>query len=368
MKLFVVSEDKGFESRVSIVPEGVSKLVSNGHEVLVQESVGNLAGFFDDEYIKSGAKIFKQLDDLKDADVVFSVNPLAESVLEYLRPNTIVICTIDLFKRKYYTDLFKKSGVTAFALNLIPRTTRAQYMDVLSSQASLAGYRAMIEASHLINRAIPLMMTTAGTIPAAKVLVVGAGVAGLQAIATAKRLGAIVSAFDVRSAAKEQVESLGAKFVEVESSEKSDGVYANEMGAEYQKAQEQKLKSVLPTQDIVITTAQIPGKNAPVIIRKDMVDMMKNGSVIIDLAAKTGGNCELTVSDQTIVYGQVRVVGFDNILNLIPYDASKLFAKNLLSFWELLSSKMSEQPDITKIDDDIIKATLLTSNGVNECC
>lgn len=365
MKLFVVSEDQEFEGRVSIVPEGVSKLVANGHEVFVQGEAGNLAGFFDDEYIKSGAKIFKQLDDLKCADVVFSVNPLAESVLGYLRPNTIVICTIDLFKRKYYTDLFKRSGVTAFALNLIPRTTRAQYMDVLSSQASLAGYRAMIEASHLINRAIPLMMTTAGTIPAAKVLVVGAGVAGLQAIATAKRLGAIVSAFDVRSAAKEQVESLGAKFVEVESSEKSDGVYAKEMGEEYQKAQEQKLKSVLPTQDIVITTAQIPGKNAPVIIRKDMVGMMKNGSVIIDLAAKTGGNCELTVSGQTVVYRQVRVVGYDNILNLIPYDASKLFAKNLMAFWDLLSSKMSEQPDITKIDDDIIKATLLTSNGVN---
>lgn len=365
MKLFVVSEDKEFESRVSIVPEVVSKLVSNGHEVFVQENAGNLAGFFCDEYTKSGSKIFKQLDDLKDADVVFSINPLAESVLGYLRPNTIVICTIDLFKRKYYTDLFKRSGLTAFALNLIPRTTRAQYMDVLSSQASLAGYRAMIEASHLINRATPLMMTTAGTIPAAKVLVVGAGVAGLQAIATAKRLGAVVSAFDVRSAAKEQVESLGAKFVEVESSEKSDGVYAKEMGSEYQKAQEQKLKLVLPTQDIVITTAQIPGKNAPVIIRKDMVDMMKNGSVIIDLAAKTGGNCELTVSGQTVVYRQVRVVGFDNILNLIPYDASRLFSKNLMAFWGLLSSKMSEQPDITKIDDDIIKATLLNSNGVN---
>ena len=252
-----------------------------------------------------------------------------------------------------------RRDLAVFALNKIPRTTRAQYMDVLSSQASLAGYKAMIEASHLLNRAIPLMMTTAGTIPAAKVLILGAGVAGLQAIATAKRLGAVVSAFDVRTSAKEQVESLGAKFVEVDSTEKTDGVYAKEMSDDYKKAQEQKLRDVLPNQDIVITTAQIPGKKAPVIIKSDMVETMKNGSVIIDLAAKTGGNCELTAPGRSIERDGVTIVGFENILNLIPYDASRLFAKNIFAFFELLVSKMAEQSDIAKIEDDIIKATLV---------
>jgi NAD(P) transhydrogenase subunit alpha len=212
------------------------------------------------------------------------------------------------------------------------------------------------------------MMTTAGTIPAARILVIGAGVAGLQAIATARRLGAIVSAFDVRVSAKEQVESLGAKFIEIESAEKTDGVYANEMSKDYKEAQEAKLRSVLPQQDIVITTAQIPGKRAPIIIKADMIESMKNGSLIIDLASKTGGNCELTKPGGTIVKGNVKIVAFDNILNLIPFDASKLFAKNVLAFFELLTQRMQETPDITSTDDEIIRSTLLTYGGkvINE--
>ena len=357
MKLFVVAEDKSIENRVSITPDVAKKLIALNHEVCIQSKAGEMAGFTDDEYAKSGAKISNDYDDLKTADIVFSVNSPNEEVINQLKSGAILITTQTNFER---------GDVMVFALNKIPGTTRAQYMDVLSSQASLAGYKAMIEASHLLNRAIPLMMTTAGTIPASKVLIIGAGVAGLQAIATAKRLGAVVSAFDVRTSAKEQVESLGAKFVEVDSTEKTDGVYAKEMSDDYKKAQEQKLRDVLPSQDIIITTAQIPDKKAPVIIKADMVETMKNGSVIIDLAAKTGGNCELTVAGETIEQGGVKIIGFENILNLIPFDASRLFAKNLLSFFELLTSKIKEQPDIAKIEDDIIKATLVTK-GEDKC-
>ncbi len=350
MKLFVASENKDIESRVSITPDIVKKLVSLNHEVFVHSGAGERAGFVDEEYQNSGAKTPETF---TESDVIFSINPLSKEITDQLKSGTIVISS---------QENQGKSDLTIFALNKIPRTTRAQYMDVLSSQASLAGYKAMIEASHVLNRAIPLMMTTAGTIPAAKVLIIGAGVAGLQTIATAKRLGAVVSAFDVRTSAREQVESLGAKFVEVDSTEKTDGVYAKEMTKDYKRAQEQKLREVLPAQDIVITTAQIPGKKAPVIIKADMVETMKKGAVIIDLAAKTGGNCELTVSGQTIEQGGVKIIGFENILNLIPYDASRLFAKNVFSFFELLTSKMKDQPDISKIEDDIIQATLVTDN------
>jgi NAD(P) transhydrogenase subunit alpha len=236
-------------------------------------------------------------------------------------------------------------------------------MDILSSQANLAGYESVIEAAHLLNRAFPLMMTTAGTIPAAKVLVIGAGVAGLQAIATARRLGAIVSAFDVRTSAKEQVESLGAKFVEVNSPEKTDGVYAKEMTDDYKKMQKEKLLSVLPQQDIIITTAQIPGKRAPIILESDMIGSMKRGSVILDLASKSGGNCALTEHGKIIEKDGVTVASFDNILNLIPHDASKLFARNIFAFFDLLTQKMKDNSDISAIDDEIIRATLLTYNG-----
>lgn len=367
MKLFVISENKEFENRVSITPDIAKKLVSLNHEVFVENDAGERAGFSNEEYEKAGAKISKRTE-LENADLVFSINPLDEETLKSLKENAILIGTQDVFNKKDNLNLFKKQNITSFALDFIPRTTRAQYMDILSSQASLAGYKAVIESSHILNRAIPLMMTTAGTIPAARVLVIGAGVAGLQAIATAKRLGAVVFAFDVRSSSKEQVESLGAKFVEVDSNETTDGVYAKEMSDDYKKAQEQKLRSVLPSQDIVITTAQIPGKKAPIILKNDMVESMKNGSIVIDLAAKSGGNCELTVSGRVIEKNGIKIVGFDNILNLISFDASRLFAKNTFAFFELLIDKLEEESDISKIEDEIIKSTLLTYNGdvVNE--
>ena len=353
MKIFVVSEES--DNRVAVTPDIAKKFVDLTHEVFVAVNAGVNAGFSNLEYEKSGAIPCQANSEAKNADVVFSIN---FQKLQY-KPGAILIAsqTIDV-------AFCEEQKLTVFALNRMPRTTRAQYMDVLSSQASLAGYKAMIEASHEINRAIPLMMTTAGTIPAARVLVIGAGVAGLQAIATAKRLGAVVSAFDVRTSAKEQVQSLGAKFIEVESSETTDGVYAKEMGEEYKRAQEKRLREILPLQDIIITTAQIPGKKAPLIIKADMIETMKEGAVVIDLAAKSGGNCEITVSDKIVEKNGVKVIGFENILNLIPYDASKLYAKNVFAFFELLMSKMKEQPDISKIDDDIIKATLVMYNGI----
>ncbi len=352
MNLFVVAEE--FDNRVAVTPDIAKKFVDLGHEMFIEAGAGAKAGFPDTEYERVGATISNCSDELKFSDVIFSVNFPKTKVEKQVKPGAILITSqgADL-------TLCKKKNLTVFSLDRMPRTTRAQYMDVLSSQASLAGYKAVIESAHILNRALPLMMTTAGTIPAAKVLVIGAGVAGLQAIATAKRLGAIVSAFDVRTSAKEQVESLGAKFIEVASSEKMDGVYAKETSDNYKKAQEQRLREVLPSQDIVITTAQIPGKKAPIIIKEDMLPIMKTGAVIVDLATKTGGNCEATKPGKTIEKDGVKILGVINILDIIPYDASRLFAKNVFAFFELLSSKMKEQPDLAKIEDDIIKATLV---------
>ena len=366
MKLFISAEDKDIENRVSITPDIIKKLALS-HQVYVEKDAGNNSGFSNEEYESSGAKIISG-NEISEADIIFTINSLKKEQIKQLRKDTIIIGAIDPFNNINDIKEMKERNITCFSLDFIPRTTRAQYMDVLSSQASLAGYKSVIEASHILNRAIPLMMTTAGTIPAAKVLIIGAGVAGLQAIATAKRLGAIVSAFDVRTSAKEQVESLGAKFIEVESNEKTDGVYAKEMSDDYKKAQEQKLRSFLPLQDIVITTAQIPGKKAPIILKSDMIDSMKNGSVIIDLAVKSGGNCELTNSGNLIEKNGVKIIGFENILNLIPFDASRLFAKNVFSFFELLISNLQVNSDLSVVEDEILKSTLITFNGqvINE--
>ena len=351
MKIYILKETN--DNRVSITPDIAKRMISNNHDIYVEKGAGSLAGYTDKEYIENGAVIFDDIQEISKANVIFSINKIEDNILSRLTPKTYIISG-----EQNNSKICEKYELISFALNKIPRTTRAQYMDILSSQASLAGYKAMIEASHILNRAIPLMMTTAGTIPSAKVLVIGAGVAGLQAIATARRLGANVSAYDVRASAKEQVESLGAKFVDVVSKETTDGVYAVEMSDEYKKAQENSLRNVLPNQDIVITTAQIPGKQAPIIIKSDMIGIMKKGSVIIDLAAKTGGNCELTKANKKVIKNGVTIIGFDNILNLIPYDASRLYAKNLSSFFDLFMSKLGEQPDVFKIDDDIIKSTL----------
>jgi NAD(P) transhydrogenase subunit alpha len=362
VKLHIVNEIGSSDYRVAITPEVAQKLIGAGHNVLFEPGAGSRAGFPDSDYLEVGCELSGNLDS-SEVDVIFSTNPLNAGITEHLKSGTIVISPQEPFSQSENIKTFAARGITAFALDLVPRITRAQYMDILSSQANLAGYKAIVEAAHLLNRALPLMMTTAGTIPAAKVLVIGAGVAGLQAIATARRLGAIVSAFDVRVSAKEQVESLGAKFIEVNSPEKTDGVYAKEMTDDYKKLQKERLLSVLPHQDIIITTAQIPGKRAPVILEGDMVDSIKRGAVLIDLASKSGGNCALTEHGKIIEKDGALIVSFDNILNLIPHDSSRLFSKNIFAFCELLTQKMKDNPDISAIDDEIIRATLLTYNG-----
>lgn len=361
MKIFVVKENIEIESRVAITPDIARKLANMGHELFIETSAGDLSQFFDTEYQSAKCCICKR-NFLNKADIIFSVNSLNMEDIQNAKNEAIIISLQEPHRNIEKISAMRESNITSFALEYLPRTTRAQYMDVLSSQSSLAGYKAIIEAAHIFNRGFPMMITTAGTIPAAKVLVIGAGVAGLSAIATAKRLGAIVSAFDVRSIAKEQVLSLGAKFIEVEidSKQNIDSVYAAETSIEYQKLQKQKLKDILPSQDIIITTAQIPFKPAPVIITKEMVGTMKNGAIIIDLASKTGGNCEQTKHGEIVETNGIKIIAFENILNLISYDASRLFAKNIFTFFELLTLNLQNTSKIDEIDDEIIKNTLLT--------
>ena len=261
--------------------------------------------------------------------------------------------------RKEEVEILSQNNLSAFALEMVPRITRAQSMDVLSSQSNLAGYRAVIDASYELTKIMPMMMTAAGTITAAKFMILGAGVAGLQAIATAKRLGAVVCAFDVRAAAKEQVESLGGKFIEVKSDEKNDGVYAKEMSTEYKKLQEQLLKDTIKNQDVVISTALIPGKKAPILISNEMVKSMKPGSIIVDLAAVNGGNCEGTKVGKVAKVSGVKIIGYENFPSRVATDASKVFAKNIFNFVDLLVDKEKKIISIDQ-EDEIIKATLIS--------
>jgi NAD(P) transhydrogenase subunit alpha len=343
MNVYVVDERSIGEARIAITEDIARKLVGDGIDVVFGT---------DDNF-----------DDVTKSDMVISINPPPSELTKHMKSGSVSIAIQKPHTNYENLSAFCRHNITSFALEMIPRTTRAQYMDVLSSQSNLAGYRAVIEAASLLNRAFPMMMTTAGTIQAAKVLVIGAGVAGLQAIATAKRLGAIVCAFDVRTSAKEQVGSLGAKFIEVDKDERVDGVYAQETSKNYQSKQEAKLREILPTQDVVITTAQMPLKKAPIIIRKGMIDVMKKDSVLIDLASETGGNCELTEHGKTVVHNGICIISFENILNNIHHDASRLFAKNVYAFIKLLVEKLKETPNILESTDEIIKGTLLTHGG-----
>lgn len=363
MRIGVVKENASNETRVAITPDVVKKLVDKGIEIIVEKKAGEKAGFSDEEYIKSGAVVAKNFSELvKEVNVLAVVSPLEDKQLKALQEGVTVI---GLLKPYENSELIKKyKTINQFALEFVPRISRAQSMDVLSSQNNLAGYRAVIEGAFEFNKAFPLMMTAAGTVVAAKVLVIGAGVAGLQAIATAKRLGAVVSAFDVRSAAKEQVQSLGATFVEVEYNESGEGTggYAKEMSEEYKKAQSEKLLDVLKNQDIVITTALIPGKPAPVLITEEMVKAMKNGSVIVDLAIDSGGNCPLSTPGISFSENGVKIVAHSNMASRIPYNASQLYSKNLFNFLNLLINKEDNSLNIN-FDDEIIAASCLTCNG-----
>ena len=365
MKIVVLNEGSS-DSRVSASPETVKKISEMNHDVFVQKGAGVGSNFTDREYEENGANIFEGKDVIREADVIFKVNKPSTDEIEVFKQNSILIGALDPFNNSDLIEDLKNRKVISFAMELMPRITRAQSMDILSSQSNLAGYKAVINASKLFGKAFPMMMTAAGTIAPAKVMVFGAGVAGLQAIATAKRLGAIVSATDVRLAAKEQVESLGGKFIMVESDELKDaetsGGYAKEMSKEFKKKQAELISQTLSSQDIIICTALIPGKKAPILISENQVKSMKPGSIIIDLASESGGNCECSIAGEIININGVLVSGSKNITSEIAQDASSLFAKNLFNFFKILIDNETNEINIDW-EDEIIIETALTKNG-----
>jgi len=363
MRISVARESDPAEPRVAATPETVKKLKALGADVAVEPGAGVKSGVLDADYAAAGATVGP--DAMKDADIVLKVRRPSEAELSGYKTGALVIAIMDPFGNDAALAAMAKAGVTAFAMELMPRITRAQSMDVLSSQANLGGYRAVIDGAAEYGRALPMMMTAAGTIPATKVFVMGVGVAGLQAIATARRLGAIVTATDVRPATKEQVESLGAKFVAVEDEEfkqaETAGGYAKEMSKEYQAKQAVLVAEHIKKQDIVITTALIPGRPAPRLITRDMVTSMRPGSVIVDLAVERGGNVEGANPGHVAEVNGVKIVGYSNPGRLAA-SASSVYAKNLYAFLEILIDKKTKALAVNW-DDDIVKATALTRNG-----
>jgi len=364
MRIAVAREVDPAEDRVAATPETVKKMQGLGAEVVVEPGAGTKSGIPDAEFTAAGASV--RAGAAAGADIVLKVRRPAAAELAGCKKGALVIAIMDPYGQEAALKAIADAGVTAFAMELMPRITRAQVMDVLSSQANLAGYRAVIDAAAEYGRALPMMMTAAGTVPAARVFVMGAGVAGLQAVATARRLGAIVTATDVRPAAKEQVESLGAKFVAVEDDEfkaaETAAGYAKEMSKEYQAKQAALVAEHIKKQDIVITTALIPGRPAPRLVSKDMVASMRPGSVIVDLAVERGGNCELAKPGAVVDVGGVKIVGHLNVPSRIAASASSLYAKNLYAFLEILIDKQAKAVAV-KWDDEIVKATALTRDG-----
>ena len=364
MRIAVAREIDASENRVAATPETVKKMKGLGADVAVEPNAGRKSGIPDAEFVAAGATVTNEA--VKHADVVLKVRRPAASELARYKKGALVIAMMDPYGEDAALKAMADAGIIAFAMELLPRITRAQVMDVLSSQANLAGYRAVIDAAAEYGRAFPMMMTAAGTVPAAKVFVMGAGVAGLQAIATARRLGAIVTATDVRPAAKEQVESLGAKFIAVEDEEfkqaETAGGYAKEMSKEYQAMQAALVAEHIKKQDIVITTALIPGRPAPRLISSDMVACMRPGAVIVDLAVERGGNCELARAGEVVESSGVKIVGHHNVPSRIAASASSLYAKNVFAFLDILVDKNAKALAINW-DDEIIKATVLTRDG-----
>ena len=361
MRIGSILENHEIEKRIAITPEVIKKYISLGFEIILSENYGSHIGMDDKEFVELGAKISKNDSDvLINSDVIVQLGLISEDKSNLLKDNQTLIGALNAYENKEKLASLTKKKINVFSLELLPRITRAQSMDILSSQANLAGYKAVIEAFSNFEKAIPMMMTAAGTIPAAKVLVIGAGVAGLQAIATAKRMGAIVFATDVRMASKEQVESLGGKFLTVEGSEnlETEGGYAKETSDDFKKRQEELLSETLKKIDIVICTALIPGKKAPKIIKESMLGNMQSGSVIYDLAAIQGGNTAFTEVDKVVEKNGVKILGESNILNKLPVSASNLYAKNIFNFVDNLIDKETKKININ-LDDEIIKKTLI---------
>ena len=361
MNICSILEDQNTENRISITPEIAKKYISLGLKVCLPENYGVHLGFKDNEFKDAGVEISKDENEIiKKSDIIIQMGLLSDEKLSLIKENQTIIGVFNPYINKDKIQNLSKKKINVFSLELLPRITRAQSMDILSSQANLAGYKAVIESFSIFEKAIPMMMTAAGTIPAAKVLVIGAGVAGLQAIATAKRMGAIVFATDVRTASKEQVESLGGKFLMVEGSEnlETEGGYAKETSENFKKKQEELLSETLKKIDIVICTALIPGKKAPVIVKESMIENMQQGSVIYDLAAIQGGNTALTEVDKVVKKNGIKIMGETNILNKLPVSASTLYAKNVFNFILNLYDKENKKININ-LEDEIIAKTII---------
>lgn len=352
-----ILKESSTEKRVSLLPEQVEVLTKKNIKVLVEHNAGINAFATDEDYIQKGAEIVNRDEALQKASVIFSIHPIPT---DSIKEGTILTGVFQpLFNTEWVLQCKSKS-ITLFSLDAIPRTTRAQSMDVLSSQANIAGYKAVLLAAQLYPRYFPMFMTAAGSIPPAKVLIIGAGVAGLQAIATARRLGAVVEVFDTRPAVKEEVMSLGGKFVEVEGAADASkaGGYAVEQTEEYKKRQQEAIANAIQKADVVITTAQIPGKKAPLLITDEMLGKMRSGAVIIDLAAATGGNTAVTKNEEMVLHNGITVVGNSNLAATMPYDASKLYGRNLLNFLQLILTPEGEIA--LNFEDDIVNATCIS--------
>ena len=359
MKLGSIIENLNLEQRIAITPDIIKKYKSLGLTIVLPKSYGNHLGFSDEQFQNEGAEILENEEKVIEvSDAILQMSLIDNENFEKLKDGQFLIGVLNPYSNKDKIQRLLDKKINCFSLELLPRITRAQSMDILSSQANLAGYKAVVDSFAYYQKAIPMMMTAAGTIPAAKVLVVGAGVAGLQAIATAKRMGAIVFATDVRLASKEQVESLGGKFLMVEGSDnlETEGGYAKETTDEFKKKQEDLLKETLKKIDIVICTALIPGKKAPIIIKKDMIEVMQDGSIIYDLAASQGGNSEFTKVNEIIDHGGVKIMGEGNILNKLPNSASNLYSKNMFNFVSNLYDKDNKKFNIN-LKDEIIEKT-----------
>lgn len=366
MIIAIPKEIRPKENRVAAVPETIKKMLHWGYQLRVERSAGIAAGFSDEEYANAGAKIADTAQDLyKNADIILKIWAPESSEQKFLTPNMTIIANFEALSSTQRTAAFAKSGITAFALDLLPRISRAQSMDILSSQSNLAGYKAVINAVNTLDKAIPMMMTAAGTIAPARALILGAGVAGLQAIATAKRLGAQVYASDVRPQVKEQIESLGARFVEVKTDEnfETQGGYAKETSADYKIRQQEAVAEQLQKTDFAITTALIPGQPAPRLITKEMIAKMPQGSVIVDLAASSGGNVEGSQPDQTVIVDGIKIIGASNLASELPNSASRLYANNIYNFLNTMFDP-EQHKIIFNFADELIAKTCICHEGV----
>jgi NAD(P) transhydrogenase subunit alpha len=362
MKIAVPAESQAGENRVAVSPDTVKAFTKKGLKVAVEAGAGAGSFISDDAFVAAGAEVFKGTAALSDADIVLTVRRPSEALAKSLKKGAIIAGGLEPYGERGSLDALAKTGATLFAMELMPRITRAQAMDILSSQANLAGYKAVVDAAAYYGRAFPMMMTAAGTIPAAKVFIMGVGVAGLQAIATARRLGAIVSATDVRKATEEQVKSLGAKFVFADVADAAtSGGYAKELSEDDKKKQATLVAQHVKNQDVVITTALIPGRPAPVLVTQEMVESMRPGSVIVDLAVERGGNCPLSRADDIVVHNGVTILGTLNLAGRLAGNASPLFAKNLANFLDLMVAKDGTLK--VDFDDEIIKGTLIAKDG-----